>query len=525
MKQAVAYIRESTERQAEGYSPDAQRHAIEKFAGEKGYALIGEYFDAMSGTKEQRPGWQSLMEAAERQEFEAVLVFHSTRWGRDWRVTPYYTKRLMELNVVVVFLDINAEPGSDEAEVMEWANSFVAAQYSRMLSRFTRAGIREKRERGGHVGFIPVGLDRNSEGTLAPNGDAELVAEAFQRCATGEHVVETGRWLREQGLRTRRKALISHSGAQVVLHNHLYVETGVVDEELFERVQRALTRRQRGENKPKRYRTYPFGGLLRCAACGSRMRGRFDHPYKEGTQPVMRYVCYGPGDHRTCPARTKIDDSEASRQFQGIMGYVGEAITAHWDDLVTALKAEQPSRKRERGRVEAQLQRLKDLYELGDIERSEYLEKRDRLNEESEAVPSTELPPRMDEIGVLLGDLGSRWETMELTTKRAVAWTLMREATVDNGTVTSLLPTPDLFLLLTHLKLKEELAATGSPGSKTNGMKPYGFAFSSTRAPSTHSSNTSAVHTSTTSMRSTLRDRLSGGRRPNASSTSSAERW
>ena len=470
VKRAVAYIRESTERQAEGYSPDAQRRAIEKFAGEKGYALVGEYFDVMSGTKEQRPGLQSLMEAAERREFAAVLVFHSTRWGRDWRVTPYYTKKLMELNVVVVFLDINAEPGSDEAEVMEWANSFVAAQYSRMLSRFTQAGIREKRERGGHVGFIPVGLDRTPEGKLTPNGDAELVAGAFRRCAAGEHVVETGRWLRERGLRTRRKALISHSGAKVVLHNHLYVETGVVDEELFEQAQRELSRRQRGENKPKRYRTYPFGGLLRCAACGSRMRGRFDHPYKEGTQPVMRYVCYGPGDHRTCPARTKIDNDEAEKQVKALVDIVAKVITANWDELVKTLKAEQPSRKRERSRVEGQLKRLKDLYELGDIERNEYLEKRDRLREEAAAVPPTELPSGLNEVKSLLKDLSKGWDRMTPEGKRVVMQVLVREVTVDNGVVASLLPTPEVMLLVTHLQ--EELAAAGSPGSKTKGMKP-----------------------------------------------------
>ncbi len=56
-------------------------------------------------------------------------------------------------------------------------------------------------------------------------------------------------------------------------------------------------------------------------------------------------------------------------------------------------------------------------------------------------------------------------------------------------------------------------------------MKPYGFAFSSTSAPPTHSANVSAVHTSITSTRPSNRAPFGITAGPNATSTSSVERW
>jgi hypothetical protein len=62
-QRAAAYIRESTEEQDQGFSPDAQRQAIANFAPENDLELIGEYCDFHSGWRksEARPDFQRLM--------------------------------------------------------------------------------------------------------------------------------------------------------------------------------------------------------------------------------------------------------------------------------------------------------------------------------------------------------------------------------------------------------------------------------------------------------------------------------
>ena len=84
-QRAVAYIRESTEEQGQGFSPDAQRESIRRFAPENNLELIGEYCDFHSGWRksEARPEFQRLMADAAEGKFDVVLVFHTSRFARN----------------------------------------------------------------------------------------------------------------------------------------------------------------------------------------------------------------------------------------------------------------------------------------------------------------------------------------------------------------------------------------------------------------------------------------------------------
>src|SRR5438034_4898334 len=86
---AVAYVRESTEEQGQGFSPDAQREAIRCSAAENGLALVGEYCDFHSGWKraDGRPEFQRLMSDAAERRFDCVLVYqpHVSRGTKSRR--------------------------------------------------------------------------------------------------------------------------------------------------------------------------------------------------------------------------------------------------------------------------------------------------------------------------------------------------------------------------------------------------------------------------------------------------------
>lgn len=82
---AVAYVRESTEEQGQGFSVDAQRQAIAEFAADNDMRLVGEYCDFHSGwrTSECRPEFQRLMADAADGKFDVVIVFHTSRFARS----------------------------------------------------------------------------------------------------------------------------------------------------------------------------------------------------------------------------------------------------------------------------------------------------------------------------------------------------------------------------------------------------------------------------------------------------------
>jgi len=95
---AVAYVRESTEEQGQGFSPDAQRETIRKFAAENNLELIGEYCDFHSGWRksEGRPEFQRLMADAAQAQFDVVLVFHTSRFARSQVEARRYKQLLRE---------------------------------------------------------------------------------------------------------------------------------------------------------------------------------------------------------------------------------------------------------------------------------------------------------------------------------------------------------------------------------------------------------------------------------------------
>src|SRR3954447_9331008 len=95
-KRAVAYLRESTVAQADGFSLDAQRQGIQRLARDNGFTLVGEYLDLHSGWRdaEKRPEFQRMMSDAAAGRFEAALVYHSSRFAREQTLARRYKSLL-----------------------------------------------------------------------------------------------------------------------------------------------------------------------------------------------------------------------------------------------------------------------------------------------------------------------------------------------------------------------------------------------------------------------------------------------
>ncbi len=85
MKQAVGYLRRSTDRQTQSI-PD-QRKAIEGYATEEGFEVLGWYIDdAVSGTSTKgRKEFLRLIDDAQKQNgagFRYILTYDVKRFGR-----------------------------------------------------------------------------------------------------------------------------------------------------------------------------------------------------------------------------------------------------------------------------------------------------------------------------------------------------------------------------------------------------------------------------------------------------------
>jgi DNA invertase Pin-like site-specific DNA recombinase len=69
---AGLYARVSTEDR--GQDPETQLRPLREYAERRGFVVAGEFVDKASGTTEQRPQYQKLLEAARKRELDVVPV-------------------------------------------------------------------------------------------------------------------------------------------------------------------------------------------------------------------------------------------------------------------------------------------------------------------------------------------------------------------------------------------------------------------------------------------------------------------
>jgi DNA invertase Pin-like site-specific DNA recombinase len=91
MKRAVLYMRVSTLDQ----HPDTQLHNLRQMAIQRGFEIVNEYVNRISGAKAKRLGLDQMMADARRAKFAAVLVW---AWDRIARSTRRFLEVLDELN-------------------------------------------------------------------------------------------------------------------------------------------------------------------------------------------------------------------------------------------------------------------------------------------------------------------------------------------------------------------------------------------------------------------------------------------
>src|SRR5579863_680193 len=91
MKRAALYMRVSSLDQ----HPETQLLDLRQMASQRGYEIVHEYTDRISGAKAKRPGLGELMRDARHSRFDVVLVWASDRIARS---VKHYLEVLDELS-------------------------------------------------------------------------------------------------------------------------------------------------------------------------------------------------------------------------------------------------------------------------------------------------------------------------------------------------------------------------------------------------------------------------------------------
>ena len=150
------YARVSTNVQDAGL----QTRELCQFAEARGWTIAGEYVDAgVSGSKDSRPELNRLMADAKRRRFDVVLVWKLDRFARSLRHLVNALAEFESLNIAFVSLSDNLDLSTASGRLMFQIIGAMAEFERALIQERVKAGIRNARANGKHIGRPPKCVD------------------------------------------------------------------------------------------------------------------------------------------------------------------------------------------------------------------------------------------------------------------------------------------------------------------------------------------------------------------------------
>jgi DNA invertase Pin-like site-specific DNA recombinase len=140
--------------------PETQLLDLRQMAQQRGYEIVQEYTDRISGAKARRPGLDELMRNARRGRFDVVLVWASDRIARSTKHFLEVLDELNRLNIEFVSFREQIDTAGPLGRAVVVIIGVVAELERSLIIERVRAGMRRAKLEGQHIGRKPLDLDR-----------------------------------------------------------------------------------------------------------------------------------------------------------------------------------------------------------------------------------------------------------------------------------------------------------------------------------------------------------------------------
>jgi DNA invertase Pin-like site-specific DNA recombinase len=155
-KRAALYCRVSTGDQ----HLETQLLDLRELARQRGFEIVGEYTDVISGAKSKRPGLERLMADARRRRFDVLLVAAFDRIARNVRHFLEVLDELHHLGVEFISLRENIDTSGPLGRAMVVIVGAIAELERSLIVERVRAGMRRAKLEGRRIGRQPLQVDR-----------------------------------------------------------------------------------------------------------------------------------------------------------------------------------------------------------------------------------------------------------------------------------------------------------------------------------------------------------------------------
>ena len=352
MMKAAAYARYSTDNQTAN-SIAYQIAEIQKYCSEHDIMISATYTDeGETGTNLMRPGMQALLSAAQRHEFDAVVIYDISRGSRD--VSDWFSLRkdMMRLGIKVISATQQLGDITNGSDFLVELLNVGMGQFEVLQSRQKSiAGVAVKAKEGVFLGgTAPLGYDIVNQQYIVNPVEAEAVKTIFRLYGEGESynaILEavkgvTGKLGRPLGKNSLHSILTNERYIGVYTWNKKYNKNfrrwaggglnpkcvriedaipAIIDETTWERVQRRMSDNKRNaSNKAKR--TYLLTGMIECEECGGAYVGHTSRN-KKGIE-TRYYVCGNRYRTHTCHGQSINADWLERQVIEAVRDYLAD---------------------------------------------------------------------------------------------------------------------------------------------------------------------------------------------------------
>lgn len=361
------YTRVSTSMQVDGYSLDAQREKLRRYAEYEDMAIAGEYSDeGFSGKNIQgRLDFQRMLNDIQENKdgVSYVLVFKLSRFGRNAADVLNSLQLMQDFGVNLICVEDGIDSSKDSGKLMISVLSAVAEIERENIRTQTMAGREQKaREGKWNGGFAPYGYRLENGQILVAEDEVEVIRAIYDRYIhTNDGVSGVAKYLNNHGYtkKLRQNGTIPGFSANFVkdvLDNPVYMgkiaygrrktekklgtrnEMHIVEQSefpIYEGQHEAiiseedwnLAHEKRKKNAYRREKinnpehAHILSGILKCPCCGKSLYGNISKAHSKDKKTRYYYYCKNtvtPTRH-SCTFRVNIEQSELNDMVAAIV--------------------------------------------------------------------------------------------------------------------------------------------------------------------------------------------------------------
>lgn len=388
MKTSKCYIytRVSTSMQVDGYSLDAQKDKLKRYAEFQNMVIAGEYSDEGKSGKniDGRPQFQQMLKDIEtmKDHVEYVLVFKLSRFGRNAADVLNSLQRMQDFGVNLICVEDGIDSSKDSGKLMISVLSAVAEIERENILVQTMEGRRQKaREGRWNGGFAPYGYKLENGELRIADDEVEVIQIIYDKFVhTNMGATAIAAYLNDHGYKKKLRQnntseLFSAHFVKMVLDNPVYcgklaygrrktekipgtrnqfhivkqneypvydgIHEAIVSEEIWQ-----LAQKKRSITGVKSEKIYNLdhenilSGILRCPICGAGMYGNVNRKKKKDGTFYKDYYYYA------CKHRTTVNGHRCGYKRQWKQEMVDAAVEEVIRDLVNKPKFEQSIRQK-----------------------------------------------------------------------------------------------------------------------------------------------------------------------------------